>query len=111
LRRNYYLPFKVVAGIIGLLARGESMRSGTSTYVVPQRSQFIGEHKLGPSEFGHQIPNFLNNKNYDMMDFDNFGSSLQIQPNLERLSIPQRSTRSNSRLLNHFCNPEVNEAS
>ena len=62
LRRNYYLPFKVVAGIIDLLARGESMRSGTSAYVVPQRSQFIGEHKLGPSEFGHQIPNFLNNK-------------------------------------------------
>lgn len=65
------------------------MHPATSTYVVPQRSQFIGEHKLGPSEFGHQIPNFLNqeSKTVGMLGFDNFASPVHSHPNPENLSL------------------------
>lgn len=72
-------------------ARGESLRPGTSTYVVPQRSQFVGEHRLGPSsEFvGHQIPNFLNQetKAVGMPGVDDFASMVQPHPNPESLSL------------------------
>ncbi|ONM51260.1 GYF domain-containing protein [Zea mays] len=78
-----------LAGNTDLAARGEPMHPATSTYVVPQRSQFIGEHKLGPSEFGHQIPNFLNqeSKTVGMLGFDNFASPVHSHPNPENLSL------------------------
>ncbi|CAN6202974.1 unnamed protein product [Urochloa humidicola] len=80
-----------VPGNTDLPARGESLRPGTSTYVVPQRSQFIGEHRLGPSsEFvGHQIPNFLNQetKTVGMPGVDDYASMVQPHPNPESLSL------------------------
>ncbi|CAN6181173.1 unnamed protein product [Urochloa humidicola] len=80
-----------VPGNTDLPARGESLRPATSTYVVPQRSQFIGEHRLGPSsEFvGHQIPNFLNQetKTVGMPGVDDFASMVQPHPNPESLSL------------------------
>ncbi|KAF8714045.1 hypothetical protein HU200_028040 [Digitaria exilis] len=82
--------YKGVPGNTDLPARGESLRPGTSTYVVPQRSQFIGEHRLGPSsEFGHQIPNFLNHetKSVGMPGVDDFASLVQPHPNPESLSL------------------------
>ncbi|KAF8732319.1 hypothetical protein HU200_016303 [Digitaria exilis] len=82
--------YKGVPGNTDLPARGESLRPGTSTYVVPQRSQFIGEHRLGPSsEFGHQIPNFLNHetKSVGMPGVDDFVSLVQPHPNPESLSL------------------------
>ncbi|KAJ1287680.1 hypothetical protein BS78_02G029800 [Paspalum vaginatum] len=79
-----------VSGNIDLPAKGESLRPGTSTYVVPQRSQFTGEHRPGPSaEFGNQIPNFLSQdtKTVGMVGVDNFASQLQPHPNPESLSL------------------------
>ncbi|OEL16447.1 hypothetical protein BAE44_0022534 [Dichanthelium oligosanthes] len=79
-----------VPGNTDLSARGESLRPGTSTYVVPQRSQLIGEHRIGPSsEFGHQIPNFLNQetKTVGMPSVDDFTSLVQPHPNPESLSL------------------------
>ncbi|RCV09430.1 hypothetical protein SETIT_2G027900v2 [Setaria italica] len=80
-----------VPGNADLPARGESLRPGTSTYVVPQRSQFVGEHRLGPSsEFvGHQMPNFLNQetKTVGMPGVDDFASMVQPHPNPESLSL------------------------
>ena len=91
-----FLPLKATLSLIGvpgnadLPARGESLRPGTSTYVVPQRSQFIGEHRLGPSsEFGHQIPSFLNQetKTAGVPGVDDFASLMQPHPNPESLSL------------------------
>ncbi|XP_062186822.1 protein ESSENTIAL FOR POTEXVIRUS ACCUMULATION 1-like [Phragmites australis] len=77
-----------VPGNTDLPAREESLRPGTSTYVVPQRSQFIGEHRLGPSaEFGQQIPNFLNQETKTgMVGADDFASP-QPHPSPESLSL------------------------
>lgn len=80
-----------MAGIPGntdLPGRGESLRPGPSTYVVPQRSQFVGEHRLGPSsEFG-QAPNFLNQeRSVGMARVDGFASPMQPHPNPESLSL------------------------
>ncbi|GJN24471.1 hypothetical protein PR202_gb12211 [Eleusine coracana subsp. coracana] len=68
--------------------RGESLRPGPSTYVVPQRSQLVGEHRLGPSsEFG-QVPNFLNQeRSVGMARVDGFPSPMQPHPNPESLSL------------------------
>ena len=88
-----FLPLKATLLLIGvpgnadLPARGESLRPGTSTYVVPQRSQFIGEHRLGPSsEFGHQIPN-QETKTVGVPGVDDFASLMQPHPNPESLSL------------------------
>ncbi|XP_062190603.1 protein ESSENTIAL FOR POTEXVIRUS ACCUMULATION 1-like isoform X2 [Phragmites australis] len=71
-----------VPGNTDLPARGESLQPGTSAYVVPQRSQFIGEHRLGPSaEFGQQMPNFLNHETKTV------ASPVQPHPNPESLSL------------------------
>ncbi|KAL6647808.1 hypothetical protein ACP70R_015245 [Stipagrostis hirtigluma subsp. patula] len=81
---------KGVPGNTDLSARGESLRPGTSTYVVPQRSQIIGEQRLGPSaEFGQQIPNFLNQETrvVGMAGVADFASPMQPHPNPESLSL------------------------
>ncbi|KAK3126337.1 hypothetical protein QOZ80_7AG0555060 [Eleusine coracana subsp. coracana] len=77
-----------VPGNMDLPGRGESLRPGPSTYVVPQRSQLVGEHRLGPSsEFG-QVPNFLNQeRSVGMARVDGFPSPMQPHPNPESLSL------------------------
>ncbi|KAK3124409.1 hypothetical protein QOZ80_7BG0586160 [Eleusine coracana subsp. coracana] len=77
-----------VPGNVDLPSRGESLRPGPSTYVVPQRSQLVGEHRLGPSsEFG-QVPNFLNQeRSVGMARVDGFPSPMQPHPNPESLSL------------------------
>ncbi|KAL6880538.1 hypothetical protein ACP4OV_012103 [Aristida adscensionis] len=80
---------KGLPGNTDLPARGESLRPGTSTYVVPQRSQFIGEQRLGPSaDLGQQMPNFLNPETrVGMSGVDDFASTMQPHPNPESLSL------------------------
>jgi hypothetical protein len=78
-----------VPGNVDLPGRGESLRPGASTYVVPQRSQFVGEHRPGPSsEFGHQVPNILNQERpVAIARVDGFASPMQPHPNPESLSL------------------------
>jgi hypothetical protein len=71
-----------------LPGRGESLRPGASTYVVPQRSHFVEEHRLRPSSEFRQVPNIFNlERHVGIARVDGFASPMQPHPNPESFSL------------------------
>ncbi|KAL5199019.1 hypothetical protein ABZP36_002531 [Zizania latifolia] len=71
-------------------ARADSLRLETSTYVVPQRSRFIGENRLGTTtDYAQQMPIALDpeSKVAGITGVVEFVSSIQPHPNPESLSL------------------------
>ncbi|KAG8100835.1 hypothetical protein GUJ93_ZPchr0013g37321 [Zizania palustris] len=78
-----------IPGNIDFPVKADSLRPETSTYVVPQRSRFIGENKLGTTtEYAQQMPTLdLESKVACIAGVDDFASSVQPHPNPESLSL------------------------
>ncbi|KAM0848861.1 hypothetical protein ACQ4PT_054077 [Festuca glaucescens] len=73
----------------GVPGNVDLLRTETPSYVVPQRSRFIGEHRLGPTDFPQQIPNVFDqeSKVVGMAGVDELASPIQPYPNPEGLSL------------------------
>ena len=63
------------------------LRTETPSYVVPQRSRFVGDHRLGPTDFPQQIVYDKESKVVGMTGVDELASPIQPYPNPESLSL------------------------
>ncbi|VAH46125.1 unnamed protein product [Triticum turgidum subsp. durum] len=83
------LKGETAGSLSGVPGNVDSLRTETPSYVVPQRSRFIGDHRLGPTDFPQQMPNVFDqeSKVVGMTGVDELTSPIQPYPNPENLSL------------------------